>query len=75
MEDLLDRGTVATLKSPKSWHPDWLLQEENMQLPGVGTLYQVKQNARCVDCVGPEEQIRKLKPYVNNKYSHEFSGI
>lgn len=46
-----------------------------MQLPGIGTLYQVKQSARCVDCVGPEEQIRKLKPYVNNKYSHEFPGI
>lgn len=57
-------GADVTIISPKSWQSDWSLQEVNIQLLGIGTLSQAKQSTRCVECVGPERQIRKLKPYV-----------
>ncbi|KAL6093193.1 hypothetical protein STEG23_016117 [Scotinomys teguina] len=40
--------------------------EVNVQLLGIGTLSQVKQSARWLECIGPEGQRAKLKPYVAN---------
>lgn len=52
--------------APKSWQPGWPLWEVNVQLLGIGTLSQVKQSTRWVNCIVPEGQIGKLKLYVAN---------
>ncbi|KAK7794991.1 hypothetical protein U0070_014512, partial [Myodes glareolus] len=41
-----------------SWHPNWPLQEVDVQLLGIGTLFQVKQ--------GSEGQRERLRSYVAN---------
>jgi hypothetical protein len=66
MEGLIDIGAALTIISPKSWHLDWPLQEVNIQLLVIGTLYQVKQSTRWVECIGPKRQVGKLKPYMAN---------
>ena len=38
MVGLLDTGADVTTNSPKSWHPDWPLQEVNIQLLGIEAL-------------------------------------
>ena len=63
---MIDTGADVTIIAPKLWHPGWPLQEANVQLLGIGMLSQVKQSTRWVECIGPEEQIGKLKPYVAN---------
>ena len=40
--------------TPESWHPYWPLQETDIQFLGFETLFQVKQNMRWVECMGPE---------------------
>ena len=55
-----------TIITPESWHTDWPLQEADIQFLGVGTLSQVKQSTRWVECIGPEGQKGRLKPYVAN---------
>ena len=56
----------VTKIEPDSWHPNWPLQEVNVQVLGIGTLSQVKQNTRWVKCIETEEQRRKLKSHVAN---------
>ncbi|KAL6072049.1 hypothetical protein STEG23_002098, partial [Scotinomys teguina] len=60
----VDRGADVTIIALEFWHPNCPLQEENVQLLGIGTLSQVKQSARWLECIGPEEQRAKLKPCV-----------
>lgn len=50
--------------SPKSRHPDWTLQEVNIQLLGIGTLSQAKQSPRWIKCIGSKRYIGKVKSYV-----------
>ena len=59
------RCDVAII-SPKSWHPNWPLQEVSIQLLETETLSQVKQSTSLVKCIDPEGQREKLKPYVAN---------
>ncbi|KAL6083314.1 hypothetical protein STEG23_007305 [Scotinomys teguina] len=62
----MDTGADVTIIAPEFWHPNWPVQEVNVQLLGIGTLSQVKQSARWLECIGPEGQRAKLKPYVAN---------
>ncbi|KAL6045981.1 hypothetical protein STEG23_001675 [Scotinomys teguina] len=62
----MDTGADVTIIAPEFWHPNWPVQEVNVQLLGIGTLSQVKQSARWFECIGPEGQRAKLKPYVAN---------
>ena len=64
--ELLETGVDVTIITPESWHPNWPLQEADVQFLGIGTLYQVKQSMRWVECIGPEGQRGKLRPYVAN---------
>ena len=66
IEGLLDTGVDVSIITPESWHPNWPLQEADVQLLGIGTISQVKQSTRWVDCIGPEGQRGKLRPYVIN---------
>lgn len=53
---IIDIGLDVTIISPTSWHPEWLLQKVNIQLPGVGTLplvKELKKRTRWVKCIGP----------------------
>ncbi|KAL6030846.1 hypothetical protein STEG23_024726 [Scotinomys teguina] len=63
---LVVTGADITIIAPEFWHPNWPVQEVNVQLLGIGTLSQVKQSARWLECTGPEGQRAKLKPYVAN---------
>ena len=56
----------VTIIPPESWHPNWPLQDVNIQLLRIGTFPQVKQSTRWVRCIGPEGQRGKLKSYVAN---------
>ncbi|KAL6094337.1 hypothetical protein STEG23_002841 [Scotinomys teguina] len=65
-ESSVDTGADVTIIAPEFWYPNWPVQEVNVQLLGIGTLSQVKQSARWLECIGPEGQRAKLKPYVAN---------
>ncbi|KAL6065033.1 hypothetical protein STEG23_028902 [Scotinomys teguina] len=65
-KDVVDTGADVTIIAPEFWHPKWPVQEVNVQLLGIGTLSQVKQSARWLECIGPKGQRAKLKPYVAN---------
>ena len=66
IEGLLDTGVDVTIITPESWHPDWPLQEADIQLLGIGTLSQVKQSMRQVLCIRPEGEKGRVKRYVAN---------
>ena len=66
IEGLLDIGVDVTIITSESWHLDWPLQETDIQFLGIGTLSQVKQSMRWVECIGPEGQKGRLRPYVAN---------
>ena len=63
---MVDTGVDVTIIAPKSWHPNWPLQEVNFQFLGIETLSQVKQSTRRLKCIGTEGQRGKFKPYVTN---------
>ena len=63
---LLDTGADVSIITPESWHPHWPLQEVDIQFLGIGTLSRVRQSTRWVNCIGPDGQIGKLRPYVAN---------
>ena len=46
IEGLLNTGVDVTIITPESWHPEWPLQETDIQFLGIGTLSQVKQSMR-----------------------------
>ena len=52
--------------TPESCHLNWPLQEADIQFLGIGTLSQVKQSMRWVECIGPEGQKCRLGSYVAN---------
>ena len=56
----------VSIINTKSWHPNWPLQEVDVQFMGIGTLSWVIQSTRWVECTGPEGQIGKLRPYIAN---------
>ena len=60
----MDTSEDVSVISPESWHPNWPLQEVNVQFLGIGSISQVKQSARWLECIGPEGQRGILKPYV-----------
>ena len=62
----IDTGVDVSIITPESWHPNWPLQETDAQLLGIGTISQVKQSTRWVDCIGPEGRRGKLRTYVAN---------
>ena len=66
--DLIDMGVDMTIITPESWQPNWPLQEADVQLIGIGSLSQVKQSRRWgwVECILPEGQKGRLRPYVAN---------
>ena len=66
IEGLEDTDANVTIISSESWHPNWPIQDVNVQFLVNRTLSQVKQNMRCVECIGPKEQRGILKPYVVN---------
>ena len=47
------------------WHPNWP-QEAGVQFLGNRNISQLKQSSRWVECIGPEGQRGKLRPYVAN---------
>ena len=63
---LLDPGVDVSIITPESWHPHWPLQEVDIQFLGIGTLSQVRQSMRWVECIGLEGQIGKQRPYIAN---------
>ena len=66
IEGLLDTGADVSIITPESWHPNWPLHEVDVQFLGIGTLSRVKQSTRWVECIGPEGQIGRLRPYIAN---------
>lgn len=66
IEGLIDTGADVTIIKPKSWHPNWPLQDVNIQFLETWTLPLVKQSTRWVEFIGSEGQRRKLKLYVAN---------
>ena len=63
---MVDTGVDVSIITPEIWHQNWPLQEANVQFLSTGTISQVKQSTRWVDCIGPEDQRGKLRPYVAN---------
>ena len=63
---LLDTGADVSIITPESWHPHWPLQEVDIHFLGIGTLSRVRQSTRWVNCIGPDRQIGKLRPYIAN---------
>ena len=59
-------GSDVSIITPESWHLHWPLQEVDIQFLGIGTLSRVRQSTRWINCIGPDGQIGKLKPYVAN---------
>ena len=59
-------GANVTIITPESWHLNWPLQEADVQFLGIGTLSQVKQSTKWVECLRPEGQRGRLRPYVAN---------
>ena len=66
MVGLIDTGGDVTFITPEYWHPYLPFQDADVQLLGIGTISQVKQTMKLVDCIGPEGQRGKLRPYVAN---------
>ena len=56
IEGLLGTSTDMSIITPDSWHANWPLQEADAQFLGTGTLSQVKQSTRWVECIGSEGQ-------------------
>ena len=54
IEVFLDTGVDVSIVTPESWHPNWP-QQADVQFLGIGTLPQVKQITRWVECIGPEK--------------------
>ena len=61
IEESLDTGVDVTIITPESWHADWPLQEADIKFLGIGTLYQVKQNTRWVECKGARRTERNTE--------------
>ena len=61
---MVDTGADVTIISPKSSPVSWTLQDVDIQFQGVGSLSQIKQSTRWLKCIGSEDQVRKLRPYV-----------
>lgn len=66
LEGLVDTGADVTIITPESWHPHWPLKRVDIQFLGIGTLSQIKQSLKWIECIGPEGQRARLKPYVAN---------
>ena len=64
MEGLVDRGDDVTIVSLESWNLHCSLQKASTWFVGIGTISLVKQHVRKIKCVGPESQMRRVKPYV-----------
>ena len=63
IEGLIDMGVDMSIITPESWHLNWSLQEAYIQLLVIRRLSQVKQIMRCIECIRPEGQNRRLRPY------------
>ena len=63
---MLDTGANCSIITPESWLPSWPLVDVNIQFLGIGSISQVKQSSRWLECIGPEGQRGFLKPYVAN---------
>ena len=63
---LIASGVAVSIITPESWHPNWPLQEADVQLLGNGTITQVKHSTRWDDCPGPEGPRGKLRQYLTN---------
>ena len=61
---LIDTRADVSIITPESWHPNWPLQEADVQILKIGTISRVKQCMRWVHCIGPEGQRGKLRPYL-----------
>ena len=61
---LIDIGEDVSIITPESCQSNWSLQDADVQLLGIGTISQVNQRTRWVECIGPEGQRGKLRPYV-----------
>ena len=44
IDGLLDTGADVSIITPEPWHPNWPLQEVDVQFLGIGTLSRVKQD-------------------------------
>ena len=66
IEGLIDKDADVSIITPESWHLNWPLQESDIQFLEIGTLSQVKQRKRWVECIGPEGQKGRLRPYVGS---------
>lgn len=66
MEKLLDTGVYVTIITLESWHPNWSLQEADVQFLGIGALLQIKWSMRWVECIGPEGWRGRLRPFESN---------
>ena len=51
---LIDTCMNVMIITPESWYLNWPLQEADIQLLGTGTVSQVKQYTKWVDCLGPD---------------------
>ena len=59
-------GADVSIITPESWHPNCPLQEVDVQFLGIGTISPVRQSTRWVECIEPEGQIGKRRPYIAN---------
>lgn len=66
IKGLLDMGVDVTIINSGSGHPNRSLEEADVQFLGIGTLAQVKQSTRWTECIEPEGQRGRLRPYLAN---------
>ena len=57
---LIDTGVDVSIIIPESSHPNWPHQKADAQLLIIGTISQVKQSTRWVDCIRPEGHMRLI---------------
>ncbi|KAL1770787.1 protease, partial [Sigmodon hispidus] len=65
-DGLVDTGADVSIITQQAWHPRWPLKDVDVQFLGIGTLSQVKQSVRWLECIGPEGQRGRLKSYMAN---------
>lgn len=63
-EGLLDTGADVSIISSQEWPKYWRVQEQNINIVGVGRASGLHQSVCILPCLGPEGQKGFLQPYI-----------